>query len=398
MSRSINKLSAIKVSKTTAPGMHSDGAGLYLQVSKTSTKSWIFRYRRHGKLRDMGLGPIHAVSLAEARKSAAIYKTILLDDRDPIEARKQEQIAQRIEASKSISFKSCAASFIAAHEPKWTSEKHIKQWRSTLATYAEPYIGNLPVSQIDTPLVMKCLEPIWYDKTPTASRLRYRIEKILDWAKIKEHRQGENPARWKGHLDHLLPAPSKVTAVVNHPALPYADIAGFMKILGQKDVFSARLLEFTILTGLRTFSVIGTRWDEVNFKDRVLTIPASRMKTGREHKVPLTDKMLAVISTMGKVKQNEYVFPSRKTGGHLSTGAMDNLLERMGRTDITVHGFRSTFRDWTSEETSFTGDIAEMALAHAIKNNSEAAYRRGDLFKKRRKLMDAWEAYCCSSL
>lgn len=397
MSRSTKKLTAAKVKNTTQPGMYSDGEGLYLQVSKTSTKSWVLRYKRHGKAREMGLGALITVSLSDARIKALHYRKMLLEGEDPIFVRDQEKLAKRLEETAGAkSFKDCAKEYITAHKASWNNEKHINQWENTLSSYAEPKFGSKPVEQVDTTLVMKCLEPIWYNKTETANRVRGRIESILDWAKVKGYRSGENPARWKGHLDQLLPAPSKVKKVKHHSAMPYKDIGDFISLLQKQESISARSLEFTILTACRTQEVLGAKWDELDLEDRIWTIPSDRMKMKREHQVPLTDRMLKIIKAMEmfKEKENDYIFPGSKEDKPQSNMTMLNLLKRVKRTDITVHGFRSTFRDWVAENTTFPGEVAEMALAHKIMNDVEAAYRRGNLLDKRRELMSDWDDYC----
>jgi integrase len=383
-----HRLSARAVQAKADRGRYADGGGLFLQVSKWRTKSWIFRYERNGRERHMGLGALHTLSLAEARDRALECRRLLLKGRDPIEARN----AEHIEATRGMTFKACAEQHNAAHEAGWRNEKHRAQWGSTLAMYAYPVIGDLPVSAIDTALVLKCIEPIWKLKPQTAKRVRGRIESILDWATVRGFRQGDNPARWRGHIAKLLPSPNKVRSVKHHGALPYPEIAHFMTELRARDGGSARALELTVLTALRTGEVMGARWSEFDLAARIWTVPAARMKTGREHRVPLSPPALNLLR--GLPRAGEYLFPGRQPGQPLWTMAMRWMLRSMSRGNATVHGFRSTFRDWAAETTAYPNHVIEMALAHAIGDKVEAAYRRGDLFEKRRRLMDEWARYC----
>lgn len=299
-------------------------------------------------------------------------------------------------ASKPQTFQQCAEAYIEGHRASWTNDKHAAQWGSTLKTYAYPAFGSLPVAKIDTGLVLKALEPIWTTKAETASRLRQRIEAILDWAKVRGYREGENPARWKGHLDHSLPARGKVAKVEHHAALAYAEIGAFMIELRKQAGHSARALEFAILTAARSGEVMGATWTEIDLTQRVWTIPAERMKAGKEHRVPLSKSALEILGMLPQGKPVEFVFPGGKAGKPLSSMALLMTLRRMERGDLTAHGFRSTFRDWVAEQTDFPHEVAEIALAHAVNNKVEAAYRRGDLFEKRRQLAEAWGA-CCSA-
>ena len=394
MARKIERLTALAVTKTRREGLHADGGGLYLQVSGSGAKSWLYRFMLNGKARAMGLGSVHTVSLAEAREQAIQCRKLTRQGVDPIEARKVERTKAQLEAAKSITFDACATSYIAAHKAGWRNSKHADQWRSTLDTYAMPVFGSLPVQDIDLTLVLKVLEPIWKTKTETASRLRGRIEAVLDWATVRGYRRGDNPARWRGHLDKVLPARSKVQKVIHHEALPYVEIGEFVAALRDQEGVAARALEFLILTATRTGEVIGARWDELDLGQRVWTVPPNRMKAGREHRVPLSTAAMALLETMKKQRRDEYVFPGFKQGKPLSNMAMLKLLERIGRSDLTAHGFRSTFRDWAAERTNFPREVAEMALAHTIGDKVEAAYRRGDLFEKRRDLMATWAGYC----
>lgn len=394
MARDIGKLSAVGVRNQTKPGLHGDGGGLYLQVTESGSKTWIYRFMLAGRRRDMGLGALHTVSLAEAREEARQCRQLVRQGIDPIQNRKAAKLSAEAEAIKAMTFKQCAEAYINAHEASWKSDKHAAQWTSTLKTYAYPTIGALSVEAVDTGLVMKILEPIWATKTETASRVRGRMEAILDWATVRKYRTGENPARWKGHLDYLLPARSKVQRGSHHAALPYDQINAFLSALRAQEGSSARALEFAILTAARTSEAIGATWAEVDLEKKVWTIPAERMKAGREHRVPLSEPALSILADMKEIKTGEFVFPGGKAKKSLSNMALLTTLRRMKRTDITVHGFRSTFRDWAAEQTHASREVAEMALAHAIGDKVEAAYRRGDLFEKRRELMDEWAEYC----
>ncbi len=383
------KLSAVFVNKASKPGRYPDGQNLYLQVSRWGTKAWLFRYTRHGRSHALGLGPVLDVSLKDAREAAARYRAALREGRDPL----AEKRSLKLRSSNVMSFDECCAAYIEAHGPSWKNKKHRDQWRNTLATYASPKFGNLPVSEVDTGLVVRALEPIWVDKTETAVRLRGRIESVLGWAAVRGLRSGDNPARWRGHLDKLLPSPGKVANVNHHAALPYQEIGKFMAELRGQNGAAVHALEFAILTAARTIEVIGAQWAEFDLAEEIWTVAAERMKSKREHRVPLSP---AVIKTLKKMqgRDGRFVFPGQRHGSSLSNMAMLSALRRMERDDCTVHGFRSTFRDWCSETTAYSPDVAEMALAHVVKNQTEAAYRRGDLFEKRRRLMNDWARYC----
>ena len=374
--------------------MYADGGGLYLQVSPTGTKSWIFRFTLDGREREMGLGPLPDVSLAEAREKAAECRRLKRDGLDPIEARKAERRQTQLQAAQAITFKDASDAYINAHKAGWRNAKHADQWRNTLKTYVYPVFGSLPVQGVDVGLVMKAIEPIWATKTETASRVRGRIEAILDWAAARGYRQGDNPARWRGHLENLLPNRSKVREIEHHAALPYADIGAFVAALQEQAGTAARALEFLILTAARTGEVIGARWEEIDVHGKLWMIPANRMKGRKAHRVPLSSPALTIIESTEKLRSGDFVFPGGKRGEPLSNMAMLALLKRMGYDDLTAHGFRSTFRDWVAEQTSYPSELAEMALAHVISNKVEAAYRRGDLFEKRRNLMSDWARYC----
>ena len=390
------KLTALKTDKVKASGYYGDGGGLFLQVSRYGTKSWVFRFKANGRLREMGLGSLDTYSLAEARERARNCRKLRDDGKDPIEERKVARLAVELEATKAMTFEQCAERHIAAHRAGWRNGKHRDQWSSTLETYVNPIIGALSVQAIDTTLVMKAVEPIWNEKPETASRVRGRIEAILDWATARGFRAGENPARWRGHLDKLLPKKTKVRRIEHHAALPYREIAAFVAELRPQEGIAARALEFAILTAARTGEVIGALWGELDLADRLWTIPAERMKADKEHRVPLSDAAIAILEDLQRVRQGDYVFPGGRAGRPISNMAMTMTLRRMGRGELTVHGFRSSFRDWAAERTGFPAEVAEMALAHAVSDKVEAAYRRGDLFQKRRQLTDAWARYCAT--
>lgn len=399
MARVLGKLTVLAVNKAKTKGLYADGGGLYLQVGPTGSKSWLFRYMRFGKAQAMGLGPLHAVSLADARTKAADCRKLLAAGLNPLETKKTEEVQARIAAAKGTSFETCAKAYIEAHKAGWKQERHAKQWDQALTKHAYSVMGNLPVDAIDTALVMKVLEPIWQKKTETAKRLRGRIECILDWAKVREYRQGENPARWRGHLENLLARPSKLIKVEHFAALPYTKVNGFLQSLDKQAGLAALALKLVIYTACRSTEVLGATWSEIDFTGKVWTIPAERMKTAKEHRVPLTSPALAILKKLKQERDREkvpslYVFPSPKGNVPLSNVVMLALLRRMDRRDITVHGFRSSFRDWAAEQTNFPREVAEAALAHAIQSRVEAAYRRSDLFEKRRLLMDKWARYC----
>ncbi|GJD47018.1 Prophage integrase IntS [Methylobacterium cerastii] len=373
--------------------MYGDGGGLWLQVSGKGAKSWIFRFTLDGKARAMGLGSANTFSLVEARDRARECRKLTAERLDPIEARAGRRQEAAIEAARATTFRTCAAGYIEAHRAGWRNIKHAAQWTATLEAYAYPAFGDLPVQAVDTGLVMQALEPIWSAKPETATRVRGRIESVLDWATTRGYRRGENPARWKGHLQNLLPKRSKVQRVEHHAALPFADLPAFMADLARRDAVAARALAFAILTAARTGEVLGARWSEIDLQARTWTVPGERMKGGREHRVPLSDPAVVLLERMQTIGAAGFVFPGARRGKPMSGMGMLMLLRRMGRTEITAHGFRSTFRDWASETTHFPSEVVEMALAHAIESKVEAAYRRGDLFAKRRELMDAWATY-----
>lgn len=390
------KLTQLQVDKQKTKGVYPDGAGLYLNVTIGGSKSWLYRYMLAGKQHWMGLGSYPDVSLAEAREKAADARKMTRQNIDPLAEKRQATNIIRASIAKAMSFDKAAEQFIDAHKSGWKNEKHIDQWRNTLATYASPVIGNLDVSMIETSHVMKILEKdnFWHEKTETAHRVRGRIESVLDWATARKYRSGENPARWKGHLDKLLPARTKVKKTEHHAALPWAEIGAFMADLRQQAGIAARAVEYTILTAARSGEVRGATWDEIDLAAGVWIIPADRMKAKKEHRVPLSTKALALLAEQKKLFPEGFVFPGAKEGKPLSDMSLTAVLRRMDRNEITVHGFRSTFRDWAAESTAYPGEMVEMALAHTIGNKVEAAYRRGDLFEKRRRLMQDWSDFC----
>ena len=389
------ELTARQVMTIKAPGLFAVGGvpGLLIQVTPGRGRSWVYRFQLGGKRRDMGLGGVGDLSLAEAREKAREQRRMVLDGVDPIEKRRAERVAKAVDKAKAMTFEQCATAYIQAHQTGWRNEKHRKQWPATLTAYAYPVFGKLPVATVDVGLVMKAIEPIWNVKPETASRLRGRIEAVLDWATVRHYRSGENPARWKGHLESLLPRKTKVRAVEHHAALPYAKMPAFMAALRQQDGISVRALEFAILTAARTGEVIGARWGEIDMNNRLWVIPAARMKAGKEHRVPLSEAAMSITKQMDKMRTNDLVFPSARQNRPLSPVAPLRVLQGMGRDDLTVHGFRSTFSDWCAEGTAFPAEVREMALAHAVGDKVEAAYRRGDLFDKRRQIMDAWARF-----
>jgi integrase len=396
MPRVVHRLTAITVTNIKTKGLYPDGGGLYLRATSTGTKSWIFRFTRGGITHDMGLGPFPSISLARARELAAEAGRQRLEGRDPIKAREAERAAARRAEAGTATFRYCAEQFIASREPGWRNPKHAKLWRSTLHTYAYPILGELPVAAVDTTLIMRVLEPIWANKPQTASRVRNRMEAVPDWAKVRGFRDGENAARWRGHLDHLLPASSKVRRVRHHPALPYAEIPAFMEAVRSRCGIAPRALEFVILTAPRTSEVLRAAWCEIDFGARMWVIPGDRMKGAKEHRVPLCDRAIATLNEMQEVRQNEFLFPGFKQGRPLGPMSLRRVLHEL-RPGITTHGFRSTFKDWAAECTNTANFVSEAALAHVVADKVEAAYRRTDLFDKRRKLMDAWGEFCTRS-
>ena len=392
--------------KNAKPGRHADGDGLHLLVKPTGARSWVYRFMLDGTARDVGLSRCpeaiellqkvggEELSLAQARDVATIYRMKVKNGIDPLAQRQQVAAAavaeQQAKEASSVSFKMAAATYIASNEGSWRNTKHRAQWASTLETYVYPIIGDMIVANINPPHVLTVLEPIWKAKPETAGRVRGRIEAVLDAAKVRGYREGENPARWRGHLDQILPTRPRLSRG-HHKAAPYGGVPDILRELRSRKAIAAMALEFTVLTAARTGEVIGAAWDEVDLEKAVWTVPASRMKAGREHRVPLSPRALEILRQM-KDLGGEWIFPGSK-GRKLSGMAMAMLLRRMN-TDVTVHGFRASFRDWAAECTAYPHEVCEMALAHTIANKAEAAYRRGDLFEKRRRLMEEWATYC----
>jgi integrase len=393
-----NALSPLAV-KNAKPGRHADGGGLHLLVKESGARSWVYRFMLAGKSRDVGLGAAAgagALSLADARDAASALRLKVKAGTDPLEER-QRGAAEALAAAQaakvaSVTFKAVADAYIAANEGSWRNDKHRQQWRNTLATYAFPVVGDMPVASVETAHVLSILEPIWKAKPETASRVRGRIETVLDAAKARGYRQGENPARWRGHLAQILPARTRLSRG-HHKALPYSELPQFVGKLREREAVAALALEFAILTATRSGEVLGATWGEVDRDKAVWTIPAGRMKAGKEHRVPLSPRALEILACVEPLP-GTHLFPGAK-GGALSGMAMAMLLRRM-EVDVTVHGFRSAFRDWAAECTGYAHEVAEMALAHTIGNKVERAYRRGDLFDKRRRLMDDWASYSAS--
>lgn len=387
--------------KPKQSGWFNDGLGLMLQVTEGAggrlNESWVLRFTLDGRVRYMGLGSRADLPIAEAREKRREYRELIRRGIDPIEHRKAGKAQNLAASAVAMTFDECAAAYIRQHEASWRNPKHHAQWQSTLRTYASPIIGRLSVAEIDTPHIMKVLEPIWTSKPETASRVRGRIESILDWATVSKFRAGDNPARWAGHLAHALPAPSKIRTVEHHAALDYREMPTFIVELRQREGVAALALEFAILTAARSGEVRGATWDEINLVDKVWTVPDHRMKGKREHRVPLCERAVAILEHVKSLAHDkdatEIVLPGNG-GKPLSDMSLTAVLRRMGRVGLTAHGFRSSFRDWCAEQTNFPSEVAEMALAHAVGDKVEAAYRRGDLFQKRTKLMEAWARFC----
>lgn len=394
MPKIARELTAIEVSRLKAPGMHAVGGvpGLHLQVSEAGTRSWILRASVGGRRRDVGLGAFPAVPLADARRKAREVREQVASGVDPVLERQAAKAALIVAQAARVSFDQCVERFIEAKSGEWKNAKHRAQWASTLRTYASPIVGEIPVADIELPHILKILEPIWPEKTETASRLRGRIEAVLDWATVREFRKGENPARWRGHLDKILPSPKKIMVVEHHPAIAIDGLYGFIQSLRERKGVAAQALEFLILTAARSGEVRGATWSEIDLKNEIWTIPAARMKAGREHRVPLTERAIELIKAQPQGDATDAVFkpPRAKFFSDMSLSA---VMRRMGL-DQVPHGFRSTFRDWTAERTNYPREVCEMALAHSIGNAVEAAYRRGDLFDKRRRLMEEWAKFC----
>lgn len=386
MARATSKLTDTECKAASKPGLLGDGGGLYLNVKASGAKSWVFIWRTGGKRHEMGLGAYPAVPLARARKLAHAHREAVAEGRNPI-AERQKEAEQ--------TFGECANAFLASMESQWRNEKHRAQWRMTLETYAAP-IRDKKVSQIGTDDVLKVLNPLWQSRPETGSRLRGRIERVLDYAKAKGWRTGENPALWRGHLKNILPARQKLTRS-HHAAMPYAQLPAFVQKLPEKEAMAARALEFLILTAARSGEVLGATWAEMNLENGLWTIPAHRMKAGKEHRVPLSPRALAIVTALHETRHSDYVFPGHAKGKPLSNMAFAMLMKRMKADSFTAHGFRSAFRDWAGDCTAFPRDVAEQALAHRVGDATERAYRRADALEKRRKLMLAWAEYCATA-
>jgi integrase len=393
----VGKLTVKIVENLTAPGTYEDGDGLRLVVKSSGRKSWVLRYQLNGRRREAGLGAYPAVGLKDARVAAAEMRAKIHEGADPLferERQKQEsKEKQKREAVKKATFSTVAEDYIAAHRAGWKNAKHAQQWQNTLSTYAFPTIGHISPADIHTDHILQILTPIWTAKPETASRVRNRIELVLDSAKARGLRNGENPARWRGHLDKLLPKRSKVASVKHHSTLPWPDLPEFMAQISAREGLAFRAMELCILTATRTSETLNATWDEFDLKAGIWNVPAERMKTNRAHRIPLAPQVLSLLKSLPKIEENPYLFPGERQGRPLSNMAMLMALRRMDRGDLTVHGFRSCFRDWAAEATTHSRETAEEALAHTLNNAVEAAYRRGDLFAKRQTLMQDWADY-----
>lgn len=389
-----------KLIRESRPSLTNDGDGLYLKIGKRGGASWIYRFRWNGKLRDMGLGSCSEITLSEARELATHNRKIMKQGLNPLDVRMEDQ---KLAEKKVMTFTSCASRYIRSHRRSWRNAKHARQWVSTLKTYVRPKIGDKRIDEISTQDILAVLKPIWMSKNETAKRVQGRIENILDYAAAHEYRDPVNPARWRGHLDKLLAKPSRIQKVNHHPAMPYDEVGNFLKEVQEYSSISSKALQFLILTATRTSEVLNAQWGEVYLGDATWKIPAERMKAKREHRVPLSKQALDLLSNLPRVQGNPYIFPGMKHARPLSNMALLQFMRGMGygpsgeRGNYVPHGFRSSFRDWTGEVTSYPRDVAEMALAHTIENKVEAAYRRGDLFEKRRAMMQEWADYILPS-
>ena len=396
MGRKAIEKGAVQVARLRTPGLHFVGGvdGLALQVLPTGGRTWVLRVTVGSKRRVMGLGGYPDVPLSQAREAARQARAKIREGIDPIEEAKANQSALKASQAAALTFKQCALSYIESQEAKWDSPKSAQQWQNTLTTYAFPHMGDLLVRDVDLPQVLASLEPIWYTKTETASRLRGRIEAVLDYAKVRKYRTGDNPAAWRGHLDKILPAPNKVGKKQHYPAIHFSEIGEFMPKLRQVDGLGAKALEFTILTAARSGEVRGATWSEFDLATGLWVVPGERMKAGKEHRVPLTKAVLDLLKSLPRFMDNDLVFVAAR-GGMISDATMSAVLKRMD-VKAVPHGFRSTFRDWASECTNYPGEMAEMALAHTVGDKVEAAYRRGDLYMKRVRMMNDWAKFCAT--
>jgi len=393
MPKIAKELSALEVSRISQPGKHNVGGGLYLEI-KGGGKSWILRIVIGNKRRAIGLGAYPVTTLAQARERARQQRDLIFQGVDPVEKKKSEKSALKAQQAKEVTFRQCAVAYIDAHSNSWKSKRTVDGWPRSLEMYAYPVIGNLLVRDVTQAHILTILRPIWISKTETATRVRNRIEAVLDYAAASGYREGENPARWKGRLDKLLPAPSKVTKVQHHKAVSIDDMPAFTEALRLQDGIAAQCLLFCILTATRSGEARGATWSEIDLETKVWTIPAERMKSGKEHQVPLSAQAMKLLRNLPRVENNDYLFPSVR-GKALSDMALSMLMRRMGREEVP-HGFRSTFRDWAGDKTNYPRDLAEAALAHALPNQVEAAYRRGTALEKRRKMMQDWAGYIFS--
>ena len=395
MAKTVKRLKDLQIRRLSQPGSYPDGEGLYLQVRTSGAKDWFYRYEVEGKGRKRGLGSYPTLSLEQARDDALECRQLRQQGIDPVDYAKAQRQKEALDEAKSFTFKECALTYINSHNRGWKNRKHESQWRNTLETYAYPTIGDISVQDIDIGLVMEVLEPIWYEKTETASRVRQRIENILDWATVKQYRSGDNPALWRGRLDKLLPKRVKVQKPVHFPAMDYRELPEYFQALRKRDSVATRALAFTILTAARNGEARAVTNDELDIKGKIWTIPDSRMKADREHRVPLSAEALKIIKEMEPFRRHtdNFIFPGQAHAKPISEASLLKVVKQQDKT-LTVHGFRSTFRDWCAEQTSFPREVAEAALAHSVRDKTEAAYQRGDLFEKRRKLMDQWAQYC----
>jgi integrase len=389
----LNRLSQLKVRELKVPGQYLDGGGLYLRITESKTKNWIFRYVIDGKERRQGLGSYPDVSLEDARAKAQANRLLRSEGEDPIEYRRVQLRERKLALHSQPCFSACALDYINTHKSGWKNSKHEDQWRNTLRTYAYPTIGDMPIHTIGTDAIKRVLDPIWLDKTETATRVRQRLEKIFDWAETLGYREGRNPARWTGHLENLLAKPSKIRKVSHHPALPYTDIPAFYRWLDAKQTLAARTLQFTILTAARNGESRGALYKEIDLDNGCWTIPEGRMKAGRGHRVPLSEEALRILAIAASYARGANVFPGQQSAACITETALRKTLKEY--TDgLTIHGFRSSFRDWVGEKTNFQREVAEVALSHVLADKTEAAYQRGDYFEKRVQLMEAWAKYC----
>lgn len=396
MPKVAKELSALEVNRLNVPGLWFVGgvAGLGLQVLPTGGRTWVLRTMVAGKRRDIGLGGFPTVTLAGARQAARTTREKIKQGIDPVNEAKAMRGALAASRASEMTFADATKAFISAKEVEWSNLKHAAQWRSTIATYVAPIIGKVYVRDVDTSHIAKVLEPIWLTKNETASRLRGRIESILDWSTVRGYRKGDNPARWRGHLDHILAKPSKVQKVEHHAALPYAELGAFMEQLRKQEGMGARALEFAILTAMRSGEVRGATWDEINLDQSIWVIPGERMKAKKEHRVPLSDDAVTMLRALPRFGDSKLLFPNNK-GNSLSDMTLTAVLRRMS-IPVTAHGFRSTFRDWAAERTNYPREVAEMALAHTLESKVEAAYLRTDMFEKRRRMMRDWAKFCAT--